>query len=410
MINGVVNQITELSNGNPIIAGAISLWLLGCATYLAKSIPAKIYEFMVKHLTTELVTTSQNEVFHNLLTWLEKNGYAAKFRKIKLSNGRFGWRDDGGATKSVGYGSHLVWYCGRPVLISLNKEETKSEFDKETISLVKLGRSHKIFDKLIDEIADKESDKTKTKVHRYAKGWDFIGLQPKRNIDSVILDADKKDLLIKTLDDFVEAESWYIKHGIPYQLGILLYGPPGTGKTSLIRAIAAHSDRALCIANFGFGGNLDEVLHTSPEDSLVVLEDIDTSSVVKKRKDAEELNRMTSLEMDMSGATLSDVLNAIDGVVSRHGRILIMTTNHIDKIDEALLRPGRVDLKMEIGYLNEATFEAMVREFYEDIPEDYFKGRKLKERKLTGAIIQGDIRSKMSYEDIIKKYWEKKND
>jgi len=419
MFDGVVQQVDKLSNGNPVIAGVMSLWLLGVGTYIFRQVPLKIYGFFMKHMTTELTTTSQNEVFHNLLSWLEEKGYSAKFRKVKLSNGKFGWGSDKGTTKSVGYGSHLVWFMGHPVLISLNKEESHSEHDKETISLHKIGRSHAIFDRLIREIGTKDDDKDKTKVHKYSKGgWEFVGSQPKRVLSSVIIEKDKEDALTRTIDEFVASEDWFVMHGIPYQLGILLYGPPGTGKTSLIKAIAAYADRPLCIARLNaMSSSLEEMLLTSPDNSIVVIEDIDTSGSTKRRKtkkakpaneppDAPQ-SQVEAIEealQDYSSASLSDILNAIDGVVSRHGRILVMTTNYPEKIDEALLRPGRVDLKLEIGYMDAILLEAMLRKFFDDIPEDYFHGYVLGHDTLTGSMVQGDIREKKGYKEIADMY------
>jgi ATP-dependent 26S proteasome regulatory subunit len=108
--------------------------------------------------------------------------------------------------------------------------------------------------------------------------------------------------------------------------------------------------------------------------------------------------------MDFSSASLSDILNAIDGVISRHGRILVMTTNHPEKIDEAMLRPGRVDLKLEIGFMDVSCFEMMLRKFFDDIPADYFHGFELSVKNLTGSMVQGDIRNKMGYFEITEKY------
>jgi chaperone BCS1 len=81
-----------------------------------------------------------------------------------------------------------------------------------------------------------------------------------------------------------------------------------------------------------------------------------------------------------------------------------MTTNHPEKIDDALMRPGRVDLKLEVGYMNANLFELMLRRFFHDIPEDYFNGYELNTNTLTGSMVQGDIRSKMTYLQITEKY------
>jgi len=404
-INGIIEFINSISGGNQMIAGAISLWLLGIITYFSRNIPIKVYNLFSKHLTTELQTSSQNEVFHNLLKWLEKNGYSAKFRKLRLSNGRWGFNNDA-TTKSVGYGTHLVWYKKIPIIITFTKEEgSRGDYEKETITLLKLGRNHKIFDELITEISSDELDLDKSKIYGYKDGWSFIGSQPKRHIDSVFVENSKIDMLETTLKNFENSEEWYIKRGIAYQLGILLYGPPGTGKSSLIKAIAALTNRNICITKFNHVSNLENALHSLPEDSIVIIEDVDTSLIVNDRNKNDD-SVESNIVSDLMSQSLSDVLNAIDGVIVKHNRILIMTTNHIEKLDDALLRPGRVDLKLEISYLTTETFVKFMNNFFDNIEKDLEHIKLIKE-DLTGAQLQEDILMKRSYQEILSIYTEK---
>ena len=429
IIKTIIEYINNISGGNQMIGGAISLGLMGAATYFLRAVPSKTFDFIIKHTTTELVTTSQNIVFHNLLKWLQERGYASKFRKIKLSNGRWGYSNDD-LTKSVGYGTHLIWYKYRPILISLNKEETKSELDKETIKLVKFGRSHGIFDSLIKQISTNKDDSNKTSIYRMRKGsdWEFIAKQPKRNFDSIIIEEDKKNKLIKVIDDFISKEEWYIKHGIPWQLGILLYGPPGTGKTSIIKALSAYTDRSLSLISASYSDSISTALQKVPENSITVIEDIDACGETHKRvesknkeenklsMDSSETSTETDLENDFSmdkrmerlfekygNMGLADLLNAIDGVISSHGRILVMTTNHREKLDEALLRPGRVDIQIEIGYITMELFKEFILNFFPDTDKNIFNNRVLKNNKLTGAELQGDVLEGLDAVGIIEK-------
>jgi mitochondrial chaperone BCS1 len=130
----------------------------------------------------------------------------------------------------------------------------------------------------------------------------------------------------------------------------LLYGPPGTGKTSFTQAIAGACGLHICYLNLA-GGNLNDdslntLLNSTEVNSIILLEDIDAifqgrESVQEKRDGGQSV-------------TFSGLLNALDGVRSQEGRILIMTTNHKDKLDPALLRPGRADRCIELGNAKES--------------------------------------------------------
>jgi len=117
----------------------------------------------------------------------------------------------------------------------------------------------------------------------------------------------------------------------------LLYGPPGTGKTSFTQAIAGAKNLNLCYVNLSKKDLNDEsfnrMLQDAPTKSILLLEDID--ALFEQREGGELYSR------DLS---FSGFLNALDGVRSQEGQILFMTTNHIEKLDPALLRPGRTDV------------------------------------------------------------------
>jgi len=324
------------------------------------------------------------------------------------------------------------------MLISLTKQETKTEYDKEEITIKKFGRSHKVFDDLIEQFSQKtEEDKNKTEIYCYDSYWQFVNKQPKRDLSTIFIEEEKLELIKKAIADFDEKEDWYIEHGIPYQFGMLLHGPPGTGKTSLIRALAAYTDRSISIIRTRDITKLEEVFQSLKENTIVVIEDIDSSGFTfprdededyeddeepiaerhdgkialekifkgeKKKKDTPSGSQFERIISNMNNIGLSELLNAIDGVISTHGRMLIMTTNFPENLDKALLRPGRIDLKLEIGYVNKELFDKFMLKFYPDMPKEVLNNVRLIDKKLTGAILQGNLLEGYSYTDILKKY------
>ena len=143
--------------------------------------------------------------------------------------------------------------------------------------------------------------------------------------------------------------------GVPYRRGYLLFGPPGTGKTSFVQAIAGALKLNLCYVNLSNGEMTDDTLNRlltdAPERSIILLEDID--AMFNQR----EMTYKSKL-------SFSGFLNALDGVRSQEGQILFMTTNHKEKLDAALLRPGRADVHVNLNLASEKQIKCLFERFF----------------------------------------------
>ncbi len=165
------------------------------------------------------------------------------------------------------------------------------------------------------------------------ESWEATSWQPRRPLESLVLTDRALEDLLDDLRTFYGSRSWYVQRGIPYRRGYLLHGPPGNGKTTLVLAAAGELNLSVAVLSLSNRLLSDKALRglvdALPPATLLLIEDVDC--VFKTE-------RMTT---EQTGVTLSGLLNALDGVSSREGRVLFLTTNHPERLDPALVRPGR---------------------------------------------------------------------
>ncbi|CBY43446.1 unnamed protein product, partial [Oikopleura dioica] len=201
--------------------------------------------------------------------------------------------------------------------------------------------------------------------------WSLLSTQSKRPVSSIILDPLECERILKDLKSFVGNKDWYDGMGIPYRRGYLFYGTPGSGKTALITALAGELKYSIALINMADHMMDDSrflhLLNKAPPDTIIVLEDIDCA-FQDRAKQIEGDKRFSGMS---GGVTHSGLLNAIDGVTNSDGRILIMTTNYIERLDSALIRPGRVDFAREFKNASDAQICGMFLRFFPDSPDTH---------------------------------------
>lgn len=192
-----------------------------------------------------------------------------------------------------------------------------------------------------------------------------------RKMSSIVLENGIKEDVLDDLRTFLDDEEKYNELGIPWHRGYLFHGPAGTGKTSLIKALASELNLDLWYAPLGDleeDSSLVDLIRSVRARGILLLEDVDAFAAARDR-DTE-----SKPSGNGNGISTSALLNALDGVVTPHGLITVMTTNHLDRLDPALTRSGRADKVVELGLPSRNELVGIWDLFFPGVPCDFEGG------------------------------------
>lgn len=291
-----------------------------------------------------------------------------------------------------GPGKHIIRYRNTFLMVNRLRETRSMNLNTgipwETITLTTLYSQRQIFEDLFSEahkLAQQFSEGKTIVYQARAISWEKFG-EPrrKRPLESVILDKGVKERIISDVKGFLGSAKWYYDRGIPYRRGYLLHGPPGSGKSSFIRALAGELDYNIAMLNLSERGltddRLNHLLTIIPRRTLVLLEDADAAFGNRRTQTDEDGYRGANV-------TFSGLLNALDGVASAEERIVFLTTNHVDRLDSALVRPGRVDMAVRLGEATRWQLARIWDRFYGEFDEQgTFKVRFLERLEQLGLV------------------------
>ena len=218
-----------------------------------------------------------------------------------------------------------------------------------------------------------------------------------RSFDNVFVKKDIKDQLINALENFKSKRQWFADNMIPYHFGIMIHGSPGSGKSVLAQAIVKYMHADLHVISGDCIFSLPEVLgreiplNTASPDSyrVILVDDVDCGFANDKKDDNDD-------DKNNRENGLASLLNCLDGMHAPTNCIYIFTTNHIEKLDPALIRPGRIDLKIELNDICDETFTMFCERHFNRTPNI----------KIRNGITFADLQCKLiegySYDDIVK--------
>ncbi|KMW58059.1 Cell division protein FtsH [Candidatus Rhodobacter oscarellae] len=384
-IQGLLAEALE----NDFLVGGLGLAALGAAYGVLHMVLGALWRLGAARLWLTVTLDNRTDGFRHLLLWLEETGALRKSRRFHV---------DRNAKDAFAPAKGVHWFRVGAQLVRLSREMSEkarvgqSQRPLETLSIqVFGGRKAQVQAWLARGAQIAEAmERDGPKLFQYASSyWQELCELPARPLGTVLSVDDRLERLLEDVRWFYAAKDWYVARGVPWRRGYLLYGPPGTGKSSLIRAVASelHLDVAtLDIARRGLGDeDLREAMAEAPDRAILAIEDIDAAFQGRDPGDA------------LPGISFSGLLNAIDGVAAQEGRALFMTTNHRERLDPALIRPGRADMHVELGLVGAAQAAQLFARFYPeraDLAEPFAAA--LGTKRFSPAELQGWLMAHMS--------------
>ena len=403
-------------------------WLLLGAMFLVGGAVLDVFssrkELIVTKLLEYFVTTiqvrSNQEAFPIIMDFVASlPGAEDSIRNFMVSGGEGGGGSagDNGARDNIialkpGLGAYMMDYKGTRVTLSraVDTDRAKSvnlSNDLPQVTTVTLWTTdRRIVNQFLADAQELHRSKrgSETKIYipdASGYGWQYLGSRLKRDPSTLFFPPHIQEGVSKEIATYLKHEGVYRQLGVPWRRGYLFHGPPGTGKSSFISALAAEHDLPVYLLQNlgqsptdGSGGGgiglprddqLLSLLNSCVRPSIVVLEDLDTSAVA---------------ESDVAPATprVSGLLNALDGIASTDGRIVIATANRVELIPAALRRPGRIDREIFFDHIQENQQMAM-RQWYSDTLSDGQLSLPTEWRAATPATLQHNLLTEMLFKN-----------
>ncbi|RDB18484.1 putative mitochondrial chaperone BCS1-A [Hypsizygus marmoreus] len=276
--------------------------------------------------------------------------------------------------------THTIYYRGHWLRITRTKRYPDYGHGS-ALKISVVARNNDILKKLVLEAKREYEKDAEHRVHIFLADttygcWRWNGARQKRPMSSIVLQPGVKDMLLADCKDFLCSEEWYAERGIPFRRGYLLHGVPGSGKTSLIHSLAGELGLDIYVVSLSSKGMSDNTLTTLmghvPSRCILLLEDLDAAFTRSVSRDSTSTGAPTAATSDTAktettdGSTLSlsGLLNSLDGVAAAEGRLLFATTNHIERLDPALSRPGRMDVWVNFTHATKWQAEGIFKCFF----------------------------------------------
>lgn len=387
--------IQGLLQNNPIFSGGLALGLMGGILASLRAVPGKLWDGVKRQVILSAEIRSDDALFYWFKYWLHQQASVKASRSVSASTHWTSSDDDSGQKLRIVFtpapGEHLIRYKGKMLWMSREVHENAGGFGgpTEKVVLKCLGRDQTILRTLFKEVEAVATSVDNNHVSVWipdGSSWTELVKKNPRYLDSVILPEGIAEEILTDLSRFNDSGEWYSRRGLPYRRGYLFYGPPGSGKSSLVSALAGEMRKDLYVLNIGSKGmddtTVSQLMMKIPPKGFLLIEDVDAA--FSQRDKADE---------HASHVTFSGLLNALDGVGAKDGQIVFLSTNHIEKLDPALIRPGRVDYRLLLGNPDRSQARRLFDRFFPDSQYASFFAQKAIDKGLSMAALQSHLLS-----------------
>ncbi|KAG5467817.1 hypothetical protein LSCM4_00901 [Leishmania orientalis] len=378
---------------NPYFSAGAGLWVLTVGGAFGRQASVMFQALMRRKFVVSLEVSNRDSAYEWMLRWLSnQKTFKVQQMSVLTRTASFDYSSSDRMRAECLFGPcpnqrHYFFYEGRPLTLTRRRRDNVSPGYSddifETLEFTTIGTSATVLQNIVKEAQKfaEQEDSDHTVV--YMNGGNSWTRQSRprsrRAIESVVLPNGMSEFILGDVKKFLSSSSFYKQLGVPYRRGYLLHGPPGCGKTSFVMALAGELRLSISLLNLSNRNLNDEsltsLLNEARVDTIVLLEDID-------RAFSNECN-----------VTMSGLLNALDGVGAQEGRLVFMTTNHVELLDAALIRPGRADVKIEIGLLDVGQSKRMYRKFFPNATEGMVEafGREFPPYVISAAQLQSHL-------------------
>lgn len=387
--SGWVNTFVNQLKSNPYFSAGAGLYTLTIAAFVGRYAIKMATTLAKRKFVVSMETTNRDPSFDWLMQWLSRHP-TFSFQQLSVITTNVTIHANEETASNCTFAPcpnipHWFLHHGWPVMVYRKRQVERAAGSDvlEMLEMYTVGTNSKVMKDIVSD-AKKQAvarDSDRTVIYQNAGGRWTRNQEPRsrRPLSSVILDGSMRDEIVSDVNLFLRSRDYYQNLGVPYRRGYLLHGPPGCGKSSLVMALAGELRLAICLLSLSNRSlddeSLNSLLNSAPMRSIVLMEDIDRAFTAESR------------------VTMSGLLNSLDGVGAQEGRLVFMTTNHVERLDAALIRPGRADLKIEVGYVSHKQASELFAKFF---PNSSRRVREafadvLPERRMSVAQIQSHL-------------------
>lgn len=360
-----------LMGQNQFASGGLLLMIIGGISVYLRAVPMKVWGWIVDQATMSITIKDDDAAFVWVKEWFLDQQFLKRIRRLEVDTTLQGRH----VALIPAPGNHWFWRAGRPFRADFYRsEETNAMRPRrhEYLHFRTVGRKPQVLWHFVNEIVEcHRKNSARSYLFVFDDGWSRVSGYVSRTLDSVILKVGEKERLLDDIRKFRSSRPRYRDLGVPYHRGYLFYGPPGTGKTSLVSALAQQFGLSIYAINLNHFNDRSLVgaMNDVDQNSVILFEDIDCMKSGDARPypgsaPREPQAKGSGAKEDRSGVTLSGLLNALDGFSAPDNVLFIMTSNQIEALDPALLRPGRIDYRLYLGPATEEQKVELYRRFF----------------------------------------------